>query len=372
LMSRCARERRVFFVEEAIFSEGVTPSVTTEMSGSVCVVVPQLPEGLTAAQTIDAQRRVLDEWLEHEGISDFILWYYTPMAMAFTRHWTPRALVYDCMDQLSAFKGAPTGMARLEAELMARASLVLTGGRSLYEARSQTHHNIHAFPSSVDVAHFAKARTAPEEPGDQKPLARPRLGYFGVIDERMDLSLIDGLADARPDWQFVMLGPVVKIDPASLPRRHNLHYLGPKSYAALPQYISSWDVALMPFARNDATRFISPTKTLEYMAAGKPVVSTSIRDVVTPYGDQGLVYIADDVDAFVRACGRAMTEHTPRRMTAADDFLRTTSWNDTWSRISALISKVVDVPTTERPAVTTAYTSAARAKGPNPESERRV
>ena len=105
----------------------------------------------------------------------------------------------------------------------------------------------------------------------------------------MDFELLSGVARARPGWSFVMLGPVVKIDEESLPRAANIHYLGSKSYAELPRYASGWDVALLPFARNESTEFISPTKTPEYLAAGLPVVSTSIRDVVRPYQELGLV-----------------------------------------------------------------------------------
>jgi UDP-galactopyranose mutase len=207
----------------------------------------------------------------------------------------------------------------------------------LYEAKRHQHANIHPFPSSVDVEHFAQARRITDDPRDQAPIPQPRLGFFGVIDERMDLALLDGLAAARPDWHIVMIGPVVKIDPASLPRRGNIHYLGPKRYEELPGYVAGWDVALLPFARNEATRFISPTKTPEYMAAGKPVVSTSIRDVVRPYGQKGLVRIADDVPAFVRACAAAMAEDPIERNTQADAFLRQTSWDGTWNRIRLLV-----------------------------------
>ena len=248
--------------------------------------------------------RLLDDFIETEAIRDYVLWYYTPMALALTRHLSPLAVVYDCMDELSAFQGAPATLREHERELMQRASLVLTGGRSLYEAKRHQHHNIHALPSSVDVAHFARARSIAIDPRDQAGIPHPRLGFFGVIDERLDIALVDGVAAARPDWHLVMIGPVVKIDPASLPRRPNIHYLGSKPYGELPHYLAGWDVALLPFARNEATRFISPTKTPEYMAAGKPVVSTSIQDVVRPYGEQGLVRIADDVPAFVDACLR--------------------------------------------------------------------
>jgi UDP-galactopyranose mutase len=214
---------------------------------------------------------------------------------------------------------------------------VFTGGQSLYEAKRGRHPNVHAFPSSVDVAHFAQARTATSEPADQRPLPHPRLGFFGVIDERMDLDLLAAVATAQPDWQIVMLGPVVKIDPASLPRPANIHYLGGKTYEELPVYISGWDVALIPFARNEATRFISPTKTPEYMAAGKPVVSTPIRDVVRPYGERGLVRIAATADDFISACAAAMEENAAARLRDADAFLAHTSWDSTWARMRRLI-----------------------------------
>jgi glycosyltransferase involved in cell wall biosynthesis len=338
LMTRCARERRVFFFEEPEYVRNVTPHLQTRADGDVTVVVPQLPERCVDA--IHQQRQLLDTLIMREDIDDVLLWYYTPMAMAFTRHLIPTSRVYDCMDELSAFNNAPESLTELEAELMRSASVVLTGGQSLFEAKRHLHRNIHPVPSSVDVNHFGQARHIDADPPDQVSIAHPRLGFFGVIDERMDLALIEGVADARPDWQLVMIGPVVKIAPASLPRRRNIHYLGGKTYEELPRYIAGWDVALLPFARNEATRFISPTKTPEYMAAGKPVVSTSIRDVVRPYGQQGLVQIADTVPDFVRACTAAMSENSVTRLRQADAFLRQTSWDRTWSRIRVLIDGV--------------------------------
>ena len=343
LMTRCARDHRVFFVEEPIDDAAPgAPRLHIQRVGSVTVVVPRLPPALGDHERDAIQRRLLDELLQREQVSDYVLWYYTPLALAFSRHLTPRAVVYDCMDELSAFKNAPTIMREREAELMQRASLVLTGGQSLYEAKREHHSNIHPFPSSVDVAHFAQARQLSSDPADQAALPRPRLGYFGVIDERMDLALLDGVAAARPDWQIVMVGPVVKIDPASLPQRDNIHYLGAKQYEELPHCVAGWDVAMMPFARNEATRFISPTKTPEYMAAGKPVVSTSIRDVVRPYGQLGLVRIADDVEAFTRAAAEAMVESSTQRMARADAVLRHMSWDRTWRRIRDLMADAVE------------------------------
>jgi UDP-galactopyranose mutase len=209
----------------------------------------------------------------------------------------------------------------------------------LYESKRKAHRNVHAFPSSVEAEHFAKARTATEEPPDQAPIARPRLGFFGVIDERMDLPLLAELADARPNWQIVMLGPVVKIAPESLPQRPNLHWLGQKSYAELPSYLAGWDVALMPFALNESTRFISPTKTLEYMAARKLIVSTAIRDVVEPYGRMGAVRIADH-GTFVQAVEEALSGPREERLRICDEIVAQTSWDTTWRQMSKLIQNV--------------------------------
>jgi len=341
LMTRCAAERRVFFVEEPEYAPGVRPHLRIERSGRVTVATPQCATGTTPREALIIQRELLNQLMARESINRYVLWYYTPMALAFTDHLSPVSIVYDCMDELSAFKGASPALKQYDVELVRRATLVLTGGHSLYEARRHTHQNIHPFPSSVDVAHFSAARQPQADPDDQASIPHPRLGFFGVIDERMDLALLEGLADARPDWHWVLLGPVVKIDADALPVRPNLHYLGSKAYRELPAYIAGWDVALMPFAKNEATRFISPTKTPEYLAAGKPVVSTSVRDVVRPYGQAGLVHIADDVRAFVQACEAAMADDHVDRNRRADVFLRQTSWDGTWRQIRTLLDHSV-------------------------------
>ena len=344
LMTRAARDRRVYFVEEPLYSPGIVPHLTRDVDGNVTILVPRLPTGLDAAASASMQQALLDAIMEQERVTDYLLWYYTPMALAFTRHLTPVAIVFDCMDELSAFKNAPAVLRERETELMAEASVVFTGGQSLYEAKRHLHHNIHPFPSSVDVAHFARARAVTSQPRDQADIPSPRLGFFGVIDERMDLDLVAGVAAQRRDWHIVMLGPVVKIDPATLPGARNVHYLGPKSYEELPAYVAGWDVAMLPFALNEATRFISPTKTPEYMAAGRPVVSTSIRDVVRPYGQRGLVRIADEVGSFVAACAEAMAEDPLQRNVRADAFLRHMSWDVTWASMRRVIDAATDRP----------------------------
>jgi len=249
----------------------------------------------------------------------------------------PAAVVFDCMDELSGFAGAPPQMKALEAELLGVADLVTTGGRSLYEAKRDRHPNVHVFPSSIDQGHFARARGSCVDPPDQAAIPHPRLGFAGVIDERMDQALVRELAARRPEWQLVFLGPFAKIDPAAFPRLPNVHLLGTKSYAELPDYLAGWDVGLLPFAHNDATRFISPTKTPEYLAAGLPVVSTSIRDVVTPYGDSGLVRIADGAGAFEAAVAAALAEGRCARLAEVDALLGRGSWDQTAARMRALM-----------------------------------
>jgi UDP-galactopyranose mutase len=343
LLSRCARTRRVFFFEEPIFDEGPArlESAPVDHHG-VRVLTPHLPAGMDEAESHAAQRALVDELHDRFAIEAPLLWYYTPMALPFSRHLAPAATVYDCMDELSAFAGAPPVLRHREAELLRHADLVLTGGQSLYEAKRALHPSVHLFPSSVDVAHFATARGALPPPADQASIPGPRLGFFGVVDERMDLDLVAGVAAARPDWHVVIVGPVVKIDPATLPRLPNIHYLGQKTYQELPAYLAGWDVALLPFAHNAATRFISPTKTPEYLAGGRPVVSTSIRDVVRPYGEIGLVRIADDPRDFVAAVEASLAEPRDALLARADAFLAECSWDETWSRIEQLLDVAVE------------------------------
>jgi len=342
LLSRAARDGRVFYVEEPISHDGPARLQISRRDSGVHVAVPMLPHGSTADEQVEAQRRLIAGMMREQALTDAVLWYYTPMALPFTNTLAAQAVVYDCMDELSAFAGAPQRLRDLEEELFGRVDVVFTGGQSLYEAKRTRHANVHAFPSSVDVAHFATARTYTGEPPDHQSIGRPRIGFFGVIDERMDYDLLRGVAAARPSWHLVLVGPTAKIDPATLPRAANIHYLGAKSYAELPQYISCWDVAMLPFARNEATRFISPTKTPEYLAAGRPVVSTSIRDVVRPYGQQGLARIADTPEDFVAAIEAALEEDANDRLVAADAFLTHTSWDGTWTRMRQLVDRAIE------------------------------
>lgn len=341
LLSRYAQERRVFFVEEPLFDGEQTWLEISHRSEHLWVVVPHLPPGVSEEETNRLQANLLDELLLQQAIMRYVLWYYTPMSLEFSRHLEPLAIVYDCMDELSAFDHAPLAMRQCEAELLAHADLVFTGGQSLYEAKRTRHRHVYAFPSSVDTAHFARARTIQTDPPDQASIPHPRLGFYGVLDERMNFDLLGEIADAQPDWHLILVGPVAKIDPARLVKRENIHYLGNKAYTELPTYLAGWDVAIMPFAHNASTRFISPTKTLEYLAGGKRIVSTSIRDVVSPYGEQGLVTIADIASDFVDAVSHALSSCDSTHLGKIDKFLSHTSWNATWAHMRGLIEALV-------------------------------
>jgi len=349
LMSRFAREMDVIFWEEPV-DIGAKETAYLEVreapnASGVRIVVPHLPQGMPE----DAREAALKRLLDAQAASirgTLITWYYTPMMLPFSRHIETDVTVFDAMDELSKFKFAPAKLIELEQELIDRADIVFTGGSSLYEAKKDRHSNVHCFPSSVDRAHFCKARAGQFEPGDQEDLPKPRFGFYGVIDERFDIELLDKVAAMRPSWSFVMVGPVVKISEEDLPRRPNIHYLGGKTYDQLPSYLSGWDVALMPFAMNESTQFISPTKTPEYLAGGKPVVSTPIKDVVRHYGQLEGVKIASTADEFVAACEQALelSRHPEDGWLAqADLMLSSTSWDTTQARMDGLIADALGI-----------------------------
>jgi UDP-galactopyranose mutase len=349
LLSRFAGTRRVFFVEEPepdpigpVRWERSQPQPNlTVLRPRTSVEAPGFHPDQVAAMV--PLIRELRAELEQDYV---VAWLYTPMALPLARELEPAAIVYDCMDELSLFLGAPPDLLSWEDELLASADVMFTGGPSLFRAKQSRHPNVHCFTSSVDAAHFSAARPDRQdrvaEPEDQASLPRPRLGFYGVIDERLDLPLLEELASARPDWQIVLVGPVVKIDPATLPRRPNIHYFGQRSYEQLPGYLAGWDVCLLPFARNQSTRFISPTKTLEYMAAELPIVSTPIRDVAEPYGD--IVYLGSSPAEFLAACDAALSsspEERDRRAGLMRKVLSGTSWDVTVAAMEELVSQEV-------------------------------
>jgi hypothetical protein len=347
LLSRLAARRPVYFIEEPEFdASGPAHWERSNPQPNVLVYRPRTPvqspgysqDQLTAMQPLMAE---LAAELEGETV---VAWMYTPLALPLVDALEPAAIIYDCMDELSLFLGAPPELLSREAELLERADVMFTGGPSLYRSKKARHSNVHCFSSSVDAVHFRSALPVEggSEPADQASVPHPRLGFYGVIDERIDLRILDRMAEAHPEWQIMLVGPVVKIDPATLPRRPNIHYFGQRSYDELPGYLAGWDVCLLPFARNDATKFISPTKTLEYMAAELPIVSTPITDVAEPYGH--IVYLGETPDEFLAACEAALAASAEERASRAMQMrkvLAGTSWDVTVSRMEKLLDAAV-------------------------------
>ena len=349
LLTRLAKDFDVYFIEEPVFEEGAATLKQSRQPGGIEVLTPVT--GIADWGFNDAQMTVMKpliaEFMSERGVVSPIVWLYTPMALPLVADLEPRALVYDCMDDLASFKFAPLELIERERALMALADVVFTGGPSLYEARKDRHPNIHCLPSAVDAQHFSPANLDAKSPEGMaaqalhRDMVHPRLGFFGVIDERLDIDLVAGLADARPDWQIVMAGPVVKIDPASLPQRGNLHWIGMQRYEALPHLLAQWDVCLLPFALNEATRFISPTKTLEYLAGSKPVVSTPVHDVISLYGSA--VHIGATPDDFVQAVEHLLAQQDAERTAwrrTAQELVDGCTWDDTAHRIASLLGVV--------------------------------
>ena len=342
LMSRFAKERRVFFFEEPVYD---APSQYNEIfddpDTGVCVVTPHITTD--THNNTEALRHLLKIFMASMGIKEYLAWYYTPLSMAFSDHLRSQLVVYDCMDELSSFKFASPLLKEWEKRLLATADIVFTGGMHLYEAKKALHSNIFGIPSGIDVNHFIQARNSVNDPKDQVSIPHPRIGFYGVVDERFNIELLRAVAELKPEWHFIVIGPTAKIDPATLPTNKNIHFIGMRDYKELPSYLAGWDVAMMPFELNEATKFISPTKTPEFLAAGKPVVSTSIHDVVHPYGDKKLVSIADTPSEFVAAIEQYLsTERGMSWLKEVDDLLKTMSWNDIWKRMNELMNKTLN------------------------------
>ena len=339
LLTRLAKHYPVLFVEEPVQYDGAPFMEQTSPVPGVTVCRAHTPLPLVGFH--DDQLALLQPLVGNlvpPGEKP-IAWFYTPMALPLLQGLEPSLVVYDCMDELSAFKNPPKQLLQRETALLNLADLVFAGGPSLYEAKRTRHANAHCFPSSVDVAHFGQALDRGRSHPSQAAIPRPRLGFYGVIDERFDTGLVAAMADAHPEWQVVLAGPVFKIDQGELPQRANIHYLGQQPYEALPELLAGWDVCLLPFALNEATRFISPTKVLEYMAAELPIVSTPIADVARPYGH--VVQIAEGPQQFVAACERALALSPGERdemIAKMREIVANTSWDTTADRMRELMT----------------------------------
>lgn len=325
LISRMAKNYKVLFVEEPIPFE--TEEEENEynleiINNNLHVLTPKV-------RSIAGIKEILKPLLHNSRIE--IGWFYSPSFSPLITDFEFETVIYDCMDELSLFKGAPEHLITQEKFLLSEAHLVFTGGKSLFESKNKNRKNVHCFPSSVDRDHFEKARENNSIPEDIKNIQKPIIGYLGVIDERINLDLLQKTARLKPDMAFVMIGPLAKIGEEDLPREENIHYLGMKDYKLLPNYLQAIDIAMMPFALNDATKYISPTKTLEYMAAGKPIVSTAIKDVERDYNH--CIDIVDTAEEFAQTIENLWRVHQPNNGEDYEMILQNTSWDTTASEM---------------------------------------
>ena len=364
LLTRLARDFRVFFVEEPVFGAGPPVLECSRTAPGVEVLTPRTP--VEAGGFVDAQLPLLEallaDFIADRHIDDPFVWLTTPMALPLAADLEPRAVIYDCADDFAPRAQASPQLVQREAALLELADVVLCASPSLCEARRALHPNLHCLPSAVDAEHFARLQPHRLECAAARALheglPRPRLGFFGTIDERLDLALVAAVADRRPDWQLLMAGPVADAVAGALPRRANLRWLGPQSYDMLPHLMSHWDVCLLPLVRGEATRFASPAQTLEYLAGGKPVVATTLADVAALHGD--VVCLADDAETFVEAIAALLAESPAarqQRRARAQARVDASSWDGTAARVAALMHEFV------RPAVARRAAAESGAQG---------
>lgn len=351
LLTRLAKHYKILFVEEPVNTNGAFIEAN-RVAPNIDVLVPHTVEqgwGFNDEQ-IAVIGPMVKAWIQeyHDLSAGYGIWFYTPQALPLKDAFGPDFIIFDVMDELSMFAHAPAALKAREKELLEIADVVTAGGPSLARAKQQVRPDTLSLPSCVDAGHYSPRRACGAEAatheGDalQAHIQGPRIGFFGVIDERLDLELLAKVADHNPRWSVVMVGPVVKIDPATLPKRSNIHYLGGQSYSILPQLVLGWDVCMMPFAINDATKFISPTKTLEYMAAEKPIVSTAIHDVIELYGE--VVEVSYSHDEFIKNIEVLLHEEPAQaaaRVISGNEIVEHYTWDNTADIIHTAIEDAI-------------------------------
>lgn len=352
LLTRLAKHYNIVFVEEPVNTGDVFVEAN-EVAPGIHVLVPHTVEegwGFNDAQ-IPVIGQLVKTWVDERvnTLDGYGLWFYTPQALPLRDYFNAGFVAFDVMDELSMFAHAPAYLKEREKELLETADVVFAGGPSLARAKQAIRPDTLSLPSCVDASHYSPERAAQaeaethEEDRLEHDIPHPRIGFFGVIDERLDIELVAAIADANPHWHVVMVGPVVKIDPNTLPQRFNIHYLGSQPYSLLPQLVQQWDVCILPFALNDSTKFISPTKTLEYMAAEKPIVSTAIHDVIELYG--AVVEIGNDHQEFIDKIEMLMHEDpvpAASRIVEGKELVKQYSWDEMADKVYHAIEYALD------------------------------
>jgi UDP-galactopyranose mutase len=346
LLTRLAHRFDVYFIEEPVFAEGAPALMSATHQNGVEVLTPRMP--VFAPGFHDEQLAVLaplmQEFVAARQLSEPIVWLSTPLVLPLVADLEPRAVVYDCIDAPVALRFAPPPLAAREAALLELADVVFTGGPSLHEALRGRHPNLHCVPGGVDAAHFEPSSLGHHHVESaaatqlHRGMPRPRLGFFGAIDERLDLDLVANIAALRPGWQIVMAGPVVRIDPATLPQRPNIRWVGLQRHEALPHVMAHWDACLLPFVLDETTRFLSPDRILDYLAGGKPVVSTEIPDAVSLYAS--VLRFGSTAEDFVAAVEAALAE-PPEAMADWRARAKTLVQGRTWDAAADTVARLL-------------------------------
>jgi glycosyltransferase involved in cell wall biosynthesis len=333
ILSRLAKSYNILFVEEPF-----QPNSENENTSSIHQVLPNLSVFNTHAYNIDATLNLLKEKLGNQTIK--IAWFYSPAFVNALNIFSFDKVVFDCMDELTLFKNAPQSLIEQEKKLLSKSDIVFTGGKSLYSSKKEHHHNVYCFPSSVDRRHFEKAQNGIRVPEEMDSFTGIVVGYYGVVDERIDYDLLEKTAQMNPTVDFVLIGPFAKVNPENLPSLPNIHFLGMRNYEELPNYLKRFDIAMMPFAMNDATKFISPTKTLEYMAGGKSIISTPVYDVVRDYDKH--IEIVENAEQFTAAINKLICQHKVSQYLKYQEILDRTSWDNTVNEMHNLMEQLVE------------------------------
>jgi len=350
LMSRLAYHYRVLFIEEPIYEQTVSRYPTLEYScqgPNIEVLTPRtgVPTAGFNQQQASILAPLLEEYLLANCIEDYAIWFYTPMAYSFIDYLQPKAVIYDCTEIDSERDEDSMEWREMEEALVDHADTIFTSGPSLYDSKRDIHPNVHCLPNAVDMVHFSPERLLQTSHSStdvaqlQEKIGFPRLGFFGVIDERIDFDLLAKVAEARPDWNIVMLGPIKNVNESELPKYPNIHWLGMHSYERLPYFLATWDVCFLPYIVNDLTGFINPCQTLEYMAAEKPVVSTAIPDIAAMYED--VAHFVHTPKQFIEQC-ETLLSHTAVERSALVSGMLTAVWRMSWDNAVESVRRELD------------------------------
>ncbi len=332
ILSRLAKSYNILFVEEPFH-----PNPENENTSFINQVFPNLSVFNSYTDSIDSTLKLLKETLGSQTIAT--AWFYSPSFVNALKIFSFDKVVFDCMDELTLFKNAPQSLIEQEKELLSKSDIVFTGGKSLYSSKKKHHHNVYCFPSSVDRKHFEKAQNGIKVPDEMDAFTGIVVGYYGVVDERIDYDLLEQTAQMNPTVDFVLIGPFAKVNPESLPSLPNIHFLGMRNYEQLPNYLKRFDIAMMPFAMNDATKYISPTKTLEYMAGGKCIISTPVYDVVRDYDKQ--IEIIENAEQFTSSINKLICQHKASHYLKYQEILDRTSWDNTVKEMYSLMKQSI-------------------------------